>query len=438
MFEQMLKKRISGGKVTPINAGKRVKLVYADNNFKLDAENRNMAFTLPVTGTKQNYYLVAKNLERIVLLSPAHPLRGGIASSTERLAQELQQHGYAVRIYSFRLQYPALLFPGKTQYADGPPPPGLEIIPAVNSVNPFNWWTVGRRLRRESPCLIIARFWLPFMGPSMGAILRLAKGNGHTRTMAITDNVIPHERRPGDRLLTSYFIGAVDAFIVMSRSVEDEIRRFTPDKPVSYIPHPIFDNYGPACSRAKALEKLGLPDEYAYLLFFGFIRDYKGLDLLLRAMGDERVRALNIRLLVAGEFYGSDEPYRQAIREEGIEDRVIFYSDYIPNEEVRYYFGAASLVAQPYKSATQSGISQLAYHFETPMLVTKVGGLPEIVEDGKEGYVVDVDVGAIAGAIADFFTRNREAAMAEGVRRGKQRFSWDNMVKGIESLYQKI
>lgn len=377
-------------------------------------------------------------MERIVLLSPAHPLRGGIASSTERLAQELQQQGYAVRIYSFSLQYPALLFPGKTQYTDGPPPPGLEIIPAVNSVNPLNWWKVGRRLRRECPGLIIARFWLPFMGPAMGAILRLARGNGRTKTMAITDNVIPHEHRPGDRLLTRYFIDAVDAFIVMSRSVGEDIRQFAPEKPVSYIPHPIFDNYGPKSPKGTSRKHLGLSDEYGYLLFFGFIREYKGLDLLLRAMGDERIKAMKLKLLVAGEFYGSEEPYRQIIREEGIEDRVAFHSEYIPNEEVRHYFGAASLVVQPYKSATQSGISQLAYHFEVPMLVTNVGGLPEIVRDGEAGYVVEVSVEAIADAIVDFFTHNREAAMAEGVRKGKERFSWAAMVKGIESLYQKI
>ena len=385
-----------------------------------------------------SFLSLAKKLERIVLLSPAHPLRGGIASSTERLAKELQEQGYAVRVYSFCLQYPSLLFPGKTQYADGPPPEGLEILPVVNSVNPFNWWKIGRRLRRESPDLIIARFWLPFMGPSMGTILRLAKGNGHTKTMAITDNVIPHEQRPGDRLLTRYFINAVDAFIVMSRSVGEDIRSFAPEKPLSYIPHPLFDNYGAKCTREVSLQQLGLSGAYSYLLFFGFIRDYKGLDLLLRAMGDERIKALGLRLIIAGEFYGSDEAYLQIIREEGIEDRVIFHSDYIANEEVRYYFGAASLVVQPYKSATQSGISQLAYHFEKPMLVTNVGGLPEIVEHEREGYVVEVSVEAIADALADYFTQNREAEMEEGVRRGKHRFSWSNMVKGIESLYLKI
>jgi len=383
-------------------------------------------------------YCSQKNLKRIVLLSPAHPLRGGIASSTERLARELQQQGHAVKIYSYSLQYPSLLFPGKTQYAEGPPPHGLEIIPAINSINPINWWKTGRRLRREAPDLIIARFWLPFMGPALGTILRLAKGKGLAKAIAIADNAVPHEKRPGDWLLTRYFIQAVDAFIVMSRAVGDDIRRFSPEKPVIYIPHPVFDNYGPLSSREESLAKLGLSGDYPYLLFFGFIREYKGLDLLLRAMGDERIKALGLRLLVAGEFYGSDEPYRQIIEEQGIGDRVILRSEYVPNEEVRYYFGAASLVVQPYRSATQSGISQLAYHFEVPMVVTNVGGLPEIVEHGKEGYVVEVDARAIAGAIVDYFSESREEELRAGMREGKLRFSWSNMVKGIEALYQKL
>jgi D-inositol-3-phosphate glycosyltransferase len=241
--------------------------------------------------------IAAKILERIVLLSPAHPLRGGIASSTERLALELQDQGYQVTVYSFSLQYPSFLFPGKTQYADGPAPEGIEIITCVNSINPFNWIKIGRRLRKQAPNLIIARFWLPFIGPSMGTILRIAKGNGITKTLAITDNVIPHERRIGDRPLTAYFIKAVDAFVVMSRSVMDDIRSFNSDKPVSYIPHPIYDNYGQMVSKAEAIEHLDLESDQSYLLFFGFIRPYKGLDLLLQAMADERIKKIGAKSL---------------------------------------------------------------------------------------------------------------------------------------------
>jgi len=377
-------------------------------------------------------------LKRIVLLSPAHPLRGGIASSTERLAVELQQNGYSVTIYSFSLQYPSMLFPGKTQYSDGPAPEGIKIVTIVNSINPINWLMVGNRLKREAPDLIIARYWLPFIGPSMGTILRRAKSNGKTRVLAITDNVVPHEKRPGDRLLTNYFIQSVDGFVVMSRSVMDDIRRFTADKPVSYIPHPIYDNYGQPASRAEAMEILSLDPAEKYLLFFGFIRAYKGLDLLLQAMANERVRQLGLKLIVAGEFYESPDQYHRIIESENLQDQVILHNHYIPNEQVRYYFAAADLIVQPYKSATQSGISQLAYHFEKPMVVTRVGGLPEIIAHQREGYVVQVEVAAIADAICDYFENKRADQMIEEVKEGKKRFSWDNMVRGIENLYEQL
>ena len=377
-------------------------------------------------------------MEHIVLLSPAHPLRGGIASSTERLAIELQREGCKVTIYSFSLQYPGILFPGKTQYASGPAPEGLNIKTVVNSINPFNWIKIGRQLRQEAPDLIIARFWLPFMGPSMGTILRLAKKNGKTKTLAITDNVIPHEQRPGDRLLTAYFIKAVDSFVVMSRSVMDDIRTFNKEKPVSYIPHPIYDNYGEPASKKEAVSILGLEESQPYLLFFGFIRAYKGLDLLLEAMADERIKKLGLKLVVAGEFYESGDQYKRIVKDGGIEENVLFHNEYIPNERVRYYFAAADLIVQPYKSATQSGISQLAYHFEKPMVVTRVGGLPEIVAHQKEGYVVEVKVEAIVEAILDFYNNNRLLEMTGEVRNGKKRFSWLNMVNGIRNLYNQI
>lgn len=383
-------------------------------------------------------YLAGKKVESIVLLSPAHPLRGGIASSTERLAQELQQHGQAVRICSFSLQYPAFLFPGKSQYADSPAPAGLDIRAEINSVNPFNWWKVGRRLQREAPDLIIVRYWLPFMGPCLGTILRLARRNGHTKVIALTDNAIPHEKRPGDRLFTRYFIGAADGFVVMSRSVGQDIRQFTADKPISYIPHPVYDNYGAPAGREQSLHQLGLSADGSYLLFFGFIRHYKGLSLLLEAMAQPAVQSLGLKLIVAGEFYEDKAPYLQLIQDLGLEGQVYLRDVYIPDEQVRYYFGAADLVVQPYRSATQSGISQLAYHFDKPMVVTRVGGLPEIVAHGEEGYVVEVQPGAIAAAIADFFVQKRAAAMSARVREGKQRFSWENMASGIKKLYSEL
>jgi len=377
-------------------------------------------------------------MKKIVLLSPAHPLRGGIAAFSDRYARALQEAGYKVIIYTFSLQYPAFLFPGTSQYSGDPVPAGLDIRIKVNSVNPLNWLKVGLELRRLRPSVIVPRYWLPFMGPCLGTILRIAKSNGHTKVVAIADNILPHEKRTGDRLFTRYFIGSIDACITMSRSVEEDLRKFNTSMPAACIPHPIYDNYGEKATRAAGLAHLGLAGSTRYLLFFGFIRDYKGLDLLLQAMADERLRAMDVKLIVAGEYYGNREFYENLIGELHIGERLILKTGYIPSEEVRYYFAAADLVAQPYKSATQSGISQMAYYFEKPMLVTNVGGLPEIVPDGEAGYVVPVDAGAIAGAILDFFQNDKAAIFAEGVAKGKRRFSWVSMVEGLEDLYQKI
>lgn len=377
-------------------------------------------------------------MKKIVLLSPAHPLRGGIASSSERLATELQDSGYEVIIYTFSLQYPNFLFPGKTQFSDDPKPENLDIHIKVNSVNPANWLSIGKELQRIKPDLIITRYWLPFMAPSLGSIIRLAKKNKHTKAIAIADNIIPHEKRPGDRQLTQYFVNSVDGFIVMSKSVKEEMKQFTAIKPVEYIPHPIYDNYGDLVSKEAALAHLNLEKGVEYALFFGFIRDYKGLDLLLNALADARLKKRNLKLIVAGEYYGNEATYQAIIKAKNLDNQVIMHTKYIPSEEVKYYFGAADLVVQPYKTATQSGISQLAYHFEKPMVVTNVGGLPEIVEDGKAGYVVEVSEKAIADAIFDFFDTNQVEKLTAGVIENKEQFSWKNMVEGLERMEKII
>ncbi len=370
----------------------------------------------------------------IVILAPAYPLRGGIASSTERLAYEFITQGHLVTIYTFSLQYPNILFPGKTQFSEDPPPEGLEIKVKVNSINPFNWVKIGREIRTLRPDYIITRFWLPFMGPSLGTILRQAKKNNHSKVVAIVDNIIPHEKRPGDFTLSKYFVGSVDGFVVMSKSVGTELRQFTTDKPISYVPHPVYDNYGDPIPKVAACNHLGLSPEGRYIMFFGFIRAYKGLDLLIKAMADPRIREQNIRLIIAGEYYADKEEYEAQMEKEGVKDLLILKTDFIPNPEVPYYFCAADLVVQPYKSATQSGISQLAYHFEKPMVATRVGGLPEIIADGVSGYIVDIDPTAIADAIIDFYENNRKEEMTKAVVKEKARFSWGNMVEEIFQL----
>ena len=370
---------------------------------------------------------------KVVIIGPAYPLRGGLATYDERLARAFQEAGDAVRIVTFSLQYPNVLFPGQTQFSTEAGPADLDIEVSLNSVNPLSWLSVGRKLRAERPDLVIFRFWLPFMGPALGTVARLVRGNGHTRVVAITDNVIPHEKRPGDGLLTRYFLSACDGFVTMSRSVLGDLQRLGyGQKPALYRPHPLYDNFGPLKSKTDALAALKLPDTTGYLLFFGFIRAYKGLDILLEAFADKRLELLPIKLIIAGEFYEDAAPYEALIQQYKLEKRIIRATDFIPNERVVDYFCAADLIVQPYKNATQSGVSQIAYHFERPMLVTDVGGLAELIPAGVVGYVVPPTPAAIADAVVDFYAQKREAAFTAGVREQKKQFSWPVMVAALK------
>jgi glycosyltransferase involved in cell wall biosynthesis len=374
---------------------------------------------------------------KIALLGSAHPLRGGLAAFNERLAAELMAQGHDVVIYSFSLQYPSFLFPGKTQFTDEPAPVGLTIRTVVNSVNPLNWISVGRAMNRERFDIVLVKYWLPFMGPAFGTILRRAKKNGKTRVGCIVDNIIPHEKRPGDTAFTNYFIGAVDAFVTMSRDVLGDVQKFT-TKPAVFTPHPVYDSYDKPVPKGDACARLGIDPGNKYILFFGFIREYKGLDLLLEAMTDVRVRQSGIRLLVAGEYYNKnlEEQNKQYIQEHGLGEAVILRTDFIPNSEVRYFFSAADLVVQPYKHATQSGITQIAYHFEKPMVVTNVGGLAEVVPDGKVGFVADVAPASIADAILRFYEPGSLPGLADHILEEKKKYSWDTFTQVLMSAVQ--
>ena len=370
---------------------------------------------------------------RIVICGPAHPYRGGIAAYNERMAQQFLSEGDAAAIYTFRLQYPSFLFPGKTQYDDGYAPQGITITRAINSVNPFNWFTIGLRLRRTRPDLVIMRYWLPFLAPALGFIARIVKSNRYTRILTIFDNVIPHEPRFGDRLLTKFFVSSIDGALVMAEAVEKELREFSTVLPCVISPHPLFDTYHEPVSRAEAIVRLKLCPADRYILFFGFIRAYKGLDLLIRAMAEPAVKSLGVKLLVAGEFYEDEKPYFDLIHTLDISDSIILHSHFISNDEVRYYFSAASLVVQPYRSATQSGVTQVAYQFDKPMVVTNVGGLAEIVPDGKCGYVVPTEPEAIAEAITDFFNGD-EKRFQKGIEEQKKLYTWDRLTEALRSL----
>ena len=376
---------------------------------------------------------------KIIIVGTAYPYRGGLSAFNERLAYEYLQQGDDVEIYTFTLQYPSLLFPGKTQYSDEPAPKGLSIHRRINSVNPLNWLRVGREIARKKPDLLITKFWLPFMAPCLGTIERqvrriMRRSHHQFKAVSILDNIIPHEHRPGDRLFSRYFVRSTDVFVAMSRSVLNDLGLFDTSKPRQFCPHPLYDHYGSLVPKSDARQALGLDHEGKYILFFGFIRSYKGLDLLLEAMADPRIAQMGIRLLVAGEFYGDPKPYMELIENLNISNRVVLHTDFIPDSRVNLFFRACDLVTQPYKSATQSGVTQIAFHFEKPMLVTNVGGLAEIVPDGKVGYVVEPDVHQIADAIVRYYAEDNEQDFTKAVCEEKKKYSWSNMTKAIASL----
>ncbi|MBW6489825.1 MAG: glycosyltransferase [Lentimicrobium sp.] len=379
--------------------------------------------------------------KKVVIIGSAYPLRGGgITTFNERLAKAFLDRGDEVIIYTFSLQYPSFLFPGTTQYSTEPPPEGLDIRVRINSVNPINWITSAWEIAKSRPDLAIFRFWIPFMAPCLGSIARILKWRTKrkVRIVAITDNIIPHERRPGDRLLVKYFTRSVDAFVAMSGSVLKDLSMFDQEKPKKYFPHPLYDNFGDIISKKSAKELLRLDENYGYLLFFGFIRDYKGLDLLLQAMSLPKLKNLKIKLLVAGEFYGNEEKYHRLIQELNISDRLELRTQFIPNNNVNKYFCACDIVVQPYKNATQSGVTQIAYHFGKPMITTNVGGLSEMVADGKVGYVVEPEPGEIAEAIFRFYYESKEVEFSENVQHEKTRFSWEGLLDSIDEVSQTI
>jgi glycosyltransferase involved in cell wall biosynthesis len=376
---------------------------------------------------------------RIAYLSTFYPYRGGIAQFNAALLKTFIKRGHEVKAFTFTRQYPNILFPGKSQFAGAND--SMEDVHAqrvLDTINPLTYCKTARSIMQFNPDMLITKYWMPFFAPALGTVTHQLKKKGVVN-IAVLDNVIPHEKKFYDRILTRYFLNNCNAFVAMSQNVADDLKTFLPSANFALQPHPIFD-FGQAVSKEAAKDKLGLSANDNYIIFFGFIRKYKGLDLLLEAMANKRTANLNFKLIVAGEFYGDSSFYINKIREYGLQDKVVLRTDYIPSEMVRYYFCAADLVVQPYRSATQSGVTQIAYHFEKPMLVTDVGGLAEIVPNGKAGYVVQPLAAEIANALADFYEHKteREPAMTEGCRDEKKRFLWDSFADGIEGLYKKV
>ena len=376
---------------------------------------------------------------KIVILGPAHPYRGGLATIMETMARTYARRGHEVRIVTFTRQYPEFLFPGKSQTVDTPPPADLRIERAVDTVNPLNWIKVGRRLRRERPDMILMKYWTPFMAPCFGTIARIARGNGHTRVVCQIDNVEPHEHHLVDRPFNRWYLSSVDGFVYMSEQVHRELTAYT-SAPAIFSPHPMFENFGPSVPREEACRRTGLDPELRYLLFFGLIRDYKGLDLLLDAWAllrrEGRLPA-DMRLLVAGEFYTDKEPYAAQIERSGIGGDVVLHDRFIPDAEVGSYFSAAEALVLPYRTATQSGVTQIAYAFDLPMVSTDVGGLPEIVLDGRTGILCRPDAESIAGAVERLLSAGELERLRANFAVEKRRFSWDEMCDRLVEVFDK-
>ena len=367
---------------------------------------------------------------RFVLIGPFPPYRGGIAHFSEALRRGLGARGHAVEAVTFSRQYPGLLFPGTTQYE----PDGTTVGAArlLDTVGPRSWRRTARYVAAKKPDAAVFQFWMPFLGPSYGTVARRLRKAG-VPVLAVVHNALPHERRPGDRALARHFLRACDGLVVMSESVRRDLQNLGVEAPVRRVRHPVYEHFGEARPRAEARAALGLPTDAPVLLFFGFVRRYKGLHVLLEAMPRVLERLPEARLVVAGEFYEDEAAVRRQAAPLG--HAVRFDAEYIPSESVAAYFSAADVVVQPYVSATQSGVAQIAFHFERPVITTDVGGLAETVLDGEAGLVVPPEhPAALADAVVRFFGDEMAGRLAAGVRREREAASWDHVYDAVEDL----
>lgn len=379
-------------------------------------------------------------IKKMSVVGPAHPYRGGLASIMEIMSRTFIARGASVDIKTFTVQYPSFLFPGKSQFSEIAAPQDLSISRELNTVNPFNWIKIGLKLKKERPDVVFLKYWTPFMAPAFGTLARLARSNGHTKVLVQLDNVIPHEQHIIDTPFTKYFIHSCDGFIYMSQQVKEDLDKFNKTRPALFSPHPVFVNFGDKVSKQTACHHLELDPEISYALFFGIIRDYKGLDLLLDAwkkLKDEG-KTKGRKLIVAGEFYYNKGKYVDQIVNNDLVDDIVLHDYFINDNAVRYFFSAADLLIQPYRDATQSGVTQIAYHFELPMIVTNVGGLAEIVPNDVVGYVTDTTIDSIAEAYTKFYDQDCKDRFSENMKHEKKRFSWEAMADKVEELYAMV
>ncbi|MGD0589501.1 MAG: glycosyltransferase [Bacteroidota bacterium] len=372
---------------------------------------------------------------KIVIVGPAYPLRGAMAQMNAILGHRLSQK-HDVQIVSFTRQYPSLFFPGKSQIDPGKPLFNVPTVSLIDSINPISWYRAARYITNQKPDVIIFRYWMPFFAPCFGSIARLVKRKFNAQVIFICDNIIPHEKRPGDGALTKYAFHSADAFVVLSKEVEKDLVRILPNVRYIVSPHPLYDVFGTLQPKEEARKRLGLKDERV-MLFFGYVRSYKGLSVLIDAMLKIQ-EMVPVTLLIVGEFYEDEKKYRAMIHGHGLESCIRIYSQYIPNDEVATFFSAADVVVLPYISATQSGIIQIAYHFNKPVITTHVGGLSEVVIHGHTGFVIPPNnPDALTKAVMEFYNEHCEEEFAKNISEEKRQYGWDKFIERLETLFVK-
>lgn len=369
----------------------------------------------------------------IAIVGPAWPFRGGLANFDERLARAWTQKGAQVTLHTFTKQYPSFLFPGTSQFTDKPAPSDLQIERTLHAYNPFQWKSAAQRIIAGNYDLALIRFWIPAMGPSLGYLANKLVHKTQTHVVALVDNLIPHESRPLDRWLTNQLIRHPHAFVTMSDTVAKPLRLLAGDRPVCQSPHPLYDDYGPQVDQRDARRKLEIDEKAKVLLFFGFIRKYKGLDLLLDALSGDWMRDSNVKLVVAGEWYDDAAPYKALAKKNGLDDHIVWHDRFIAEDDIATFFSSADAVVQPYRSATQSGISALAYAYGKPLISTNVGGLSEMIDDGKTGYLCDPNPTSIRDAVNRWMHESDPTAIRDEIATKRSIMTWDRLIDTIES-----
>jgi len=372
---------------------------------------------------------------RIWIVGPGYPLRGGPALLNENFCKELSKQGHQTKIISYSLQYPSLFFPGTSQFDTSREKPDTEVVSIINTINPLSWFRAAHYINSGHPDIVIFRYWLPFFAPALGTIAR--RLNKKICCLALADNIIPHERRPGDMLFTKYFLRSMDGVLCMSKKVEEDLMKFSfADKPHIRVYHPLYETYPPPADSVSARKELGLPLDKKIILFFGLIRKYKGLHLLLEAIReDEHSDRL---LLVAGDFYEKKETYDPLLSELVNKGKVIVHDRFVPDSKIHLYFSSANVCVQPYLNATNSGVSMISYFYGLPVIVTRVGGLPEVVEEGVSGLLCEPNPVSLKKTIDRYFEQELEKKIRKSIPEFRKKFSWEVFVNSIVAFYKTL